>query len=108
MTDGDDRKLILELGADESVSAGVIRAVASATEADTAPGLSDETDGVAVLDPLWSAIDPDALDALFRPRPGKPQTRGRVTFRYHGYNVTVSDNRRVILERTTDVPAAAD
>ncbi|WP_227355880.1 HalOD1 output domain-containing protein [Haladaptatus salinisoli] len=46
------------------------------------------------LEPLYAAIDPDALDALFAPRPnGSDRTGGQVTFTYAGYAVTVTSDR---------------
>lgn len=49
----------------------------------------DETD----LDPLFHAIDPDALNALFRPQlqPGEtPDETAEIRFHYHGYEVRVT------------------
>lgn len=54
-------------------SHAVVRAVADADGV-------DPTD----LPPLYAAVDPDALDAMFRGR-----TAGSVTFEYTGYTVTV-------------------
>lgn len=62
----------------------VIEAVAEAENADPVD-----------LDPIYDAIDPDALDDLFRGREGE---FGRVVFRYHGYRVTVGRNGRVVLD----------
>lgn len=42
------------------------------------------------LPPLYEAIDPDALDAVFRGR-----SDGSVTFDYSGYTVTVRENAEV-------------
>ncbi|WP_227378842.1 HalOD1 output domain-containing protein [Haladaptatus halobius] len=53
-----------------------------------AEGSSDD------LEPLYEAIDPDALDALFAPRPtGSDRPGGQVTFTYAGYTVTVTSDR---------------
>lgn len=42
------------------------------------------------LPPLYDAVDPDALDSLFAPRPdGSPRVGCRVSFRFDGYQVTV-------------------
>lgn len=41
--------------------------------------------------PLYEAIDPDALDALFR------NGQGEVTFQYHDYHVTVDHTNAVEL-----------
>lgn len=42
------------------------------------------------LPPLATAVDPDALDGLFA-----GDVRGRVTFSYAGYDVTVLDGGRL-------------
>lgn len=44
------------------------------------------------LPPLYSEIDPDALDALFQPRlqPTSGPPVGEVQFSYHGYTVRVT------------------
>lgn len=57
-------------------SEAVLRAVADAD--DVAP---------TELPPLYRAVDPDALDAVFRNRPA-----GTITFDYNGYTVTISDH----------------
>jgi len=53
-----------------------------------------ESTGDACLDPLYSAVDPDALDAVF-----PPGSTGTVTFTYHEYEVTVHGESHVTLER---------
>ncbi|MDS0282903.1 HalOD1 output domain-containing protein [Haloarcula onubensis] len=47
--------------------------------------------------PLYDAVDPDELDGLFdgANRPGRSPVE--VTFRYHGYTVTVDGDRTVTL-----------
>lgn len=63
---------------DVSVSTLVVNTVSDATEM-----------SVAELPPLYDAIDPDALDALFFSR----DTDGYVEFQYAGHTVTVSADR---------------
>lgn len=42
------------------------------------------------LDPLYTVLDPDALDQLFAPMAsGQHLGDGKVTFDYHGYEVTL-------------------
>jgi len=68
-------------------SAAVVARIATAENV-------DETE----LPPLFHAIDPDALDALFesgRDGPGETRTSGSVTFAYAGYEVHVSANGSV-------------
>lgn len=50
------------------------------------------TDPVGLVEPLYDTIDPDALDALFD---GPSDRHGKITFRYHGYRVTVHSDGRV-------------
>lgn len=65
-------------GRTQSTSERVVRAVADHRGVD--PGDLDE--------PLYSAIDPDALDALFARAPDESSVR-RLRFRYLGHDVTV-------------------
>lgn len=52
--------------------------------------------------PLANHLDPDALDALFEPRPeGPPRSGGHVSFVYAGYRVTV-DNGEYLTVRPLD------
>lgn len=65
--------------ADESVSVVVVEALA-------------EAKGISPLDieePLYAAVDPDALDALFDAG-GTVLTDGRIQFTAAGYEVTVT------------------
>lgn len=66
------------------LSHAVVNAVATAEERDP-----------TTLPPLYNAIDPDALDALFADRGDQ---LGRIAFRYHGYDVAVSENGHVVLD----------
>lgn len=57
----------------------------------------------ARIDPLYDAIDPDALDALFvRPRTAAPSTVTRLTFEYSGFSVTVTGDGTVAVVPLTD------
>lgn len=50
-------------------------------------------------EPLHTAVDPEALDALFADRAsGAPRSDGTVSFRYCGYRVTVDADCDVSLE----------
>jgi hypothetical protein len=76
----------------ESLAGGVVRATSDATGR---PAVS--VDGTErELDPLYEAIDPDALDDLFdRPASGPAD---RITFEYAGCTVTVGSDRRVVVD----------
>ena len=63
----------------ESVSMTVVRAL------DSIQGIDASRSDVVLAD----AIDPDALDALFRPVSGRPRDEGRVSFTFADYDVTV-------------------
>ncbi len=48
---------------------------------------------------LYDAVDPDALDALFRPRhDGTPRTGGLLSFPVDGYYVTVDSSGEILIE----------
>lgn len=46
-------------------------------------------DEAELAEPLFRAIDPDALDRLFR------DGHGRITFTYLGYRITVDGDRHI-------------
>ena len=51
------------------------------------------------LPPLHDAVNPDALDALFRPTPTGSRVDGTVSFEYSGYDVTVHADGYVDIAR---------
>lgn len=51
----------------------------------------ENTDVCNLQTPLFDAIDPDALDSLFR------NSNGQVTFKYLDYLVTIDSDRNVAL-----------
>ena len=55
--------------------------------------------------PLIESVDPDALDALFRPRhDGSPRRAdGRVAFTNNGYEIVVHGDGRVFVYEPTQV-----
>lgn len=76
-----------EIGAGESVSTAVVRAVSAVEGRD--PGS---------LRPLVDVLDPDALDILFGPRDdGTPRPGGRLTFVYSKCWVTVDNGEYLTL-----------
>lgn len=64
---------------DDSVSLQVVETVATYYEVESAD-----------LDPLYSIIDPDALDALFFPTQPDRSLKGEVTFQYESVAVSVN------------------
>ncbi|MFO7927484.1 HalOD1 output domain-containing protein [Natronomonas sp.] len=66
-------------------------------EAVAAAACVDETD----LDPLYEAIDPDALNALVEASGGE-RSEVRIQFRFNGYVVTVADTGVIQLQEVGD------
>ncbi|MDG5817586.1 HalOD1 output domain-containing protein [Natronococcus sp. A-GB7] len=75
---------------EQSLSEAVLEAVAVATDVDQL-ALADE------FDPLYHAIDPSALDSLFRERCEADRAVGSVTFEYAGFLVSVDRTGQVTL-----------
>lgn len=75
------------LGTDEADSDGVIRVMAAVNDVDP-----------LALPALYTAIDPDALDALMGSLAENPESRaGSVAFSYNGYTVTVDSHGTIRL-----------
>lgn len=99
---GDDGSCVFtyEVSPAESLSDGVVTAVS------TVSGLEPVANGGAAdlnggLDPLYETVDPDTLDALFRTADGDSTgTDGRITFTYHGREVTAHSDGRVTCRET--------
>lgn len=85
---------------DESLSDAVVSAVASASGLDPVPATG--ADG-PVLPPLYSAVDPEALDGIFGPGP----TDGSVHFTYHRFDVTARGTGEVVVEQPPTAEGAA-
>lgn len=83
-----------ELGADESVSVAVVRAV-SAIE-----GRDPRT-----LPPLSEVLDPEALDDLFEAQSdGRPRVGGRLSFIYSNSAVTIENGEYLSLDLLDTTP----
>lgn len=54
-------------------------------------------DPLEVSPPLYDAIDPTALDALFAPTGSANRTSGTVSFTYRGHRVRVESDGRITL-----------
>ena len=71
------------------LSAVVVQAVADA----------EGVDPIELQRPLYEAIDPDALDALFGGSdPDATTLPGRVEFAYHGYTVVARSDGTVLIQ----------
>lgn len=72
--------LTYEVADDQSLSEGVVAAVAAVSNTDP-----------ATMDPLAEAIDPDALDALFADQyDGTARSGGRTRFSFFGHELVVT------------------
>ena len=92
ISSADDRSVRTSFEPDESPSEAVVMAVAALTN-------TDPTE----LKPLYDAVDPDALDALFRHAASRERhTNHRVSFLYHGFDVRVRSDGAIRLERSAD------
>lgn len=70
----------------DSLSTAVVNAIADAEGVDPTE-----------LEPLYETVNPDALDALFRPVSDGDRRTGRATFRMNGYEVVATSSGRVHL-----------
>lgn len=93
----DDRRIeesafSYQVSGDESLSEGVIQAVSAVSNADPVANTRSESEAGRALEPLYSILDPEALDSVFRSTDsGESRSCGRVTFSYHGCDVTVRE-----------------
>lgn len=74
----------------QPLSQAVVEAVAGA----------EAVDPLDLEVPLYEAVDPDALDALFQSQ--DTTVEGNVRFRYYGYEVAVSGDGHVSLDPIED------
>lgn len=86
-----------ELAEDEPVTQGILEAVSAASNTAIVPDFQSDTTVERALDPLYTAIDPDALDSLFAS--GTATTDGQVEFQYFGYRVTVGSEGTISLTK---------
>lgn len=89
MNEGEGQPLVCGVGRGETVSEAVVRAVAAATGRPATPGRDGPTDD---LDELFDAVDPDALDTLFRGR-----SDGRVVFYWSDCEIAVDGGTTVVV-----------
>lgn len=77
-------------------SEGVVEAMAQHTDSDPLE-----------LPPLYKAIDPDALDALFHGQ-RKATAPARVQFHYAGHSVTITEDGAIDVTAATNPEAQGD
>jgi len=93
--DAAKRVSVYHLSAGESVSEGIIAAVSDVTDHAPIPNANGH-DAEGAMEPLYHAIDPDALDTLFEQ--SESGARIDVSFQYMGYEITVSEDRQITIE----------
>ncbi|MFB6164941.1 MAG: HalOD1 output domain-containing protein [Haloarculaceae archaeon] len=101
-----DAGLSYEVPADETFSDAVVVAVSTASGDADLPAMDGQLGGAPTLEPLYSVLDPDALDAVFR-RADDDGAPGHVQFRYHGCDVTVHSEGRVCVAETEGAGSSA-
>ena len=82
----------------EPLSVRIVREVAA----------HDGVDPMELSPPLFHAIDPAALDALFEPTESSGSRTGRVTFTYDGKQVTVDGDGAVEIDPDAPNESATD
>lgn len=93
---GDGESVVTyELSSDEPFSRAVVRAVSAIVGRKAAPDASAPADSERELEPLYAAIDPEALDSIFRTTDDASGTGGRVTFTHQGCEVTIHSEGRL-------------
>lgn len=59
---------------------------------------AENVDPIDLDTPLYEAIDPDALNAVFEPAADSPRPHGSITFEYFGHTVVVTSDGTVTVE----------
>ena len=79
-------RIIYDWSGDESIVSTIVNAISELT-------------GEASIEPVHDHVDPDALEALFRPLSDeRRRDRGQVTFPLSGFDVTVDANGLILIE----------
>ena len=82
---------VFQADPNQPLSEAVVFAIATAAE------LEDPIDVASEFGPLYDAIDPSALDALFESTASTDRSAGSVSFAYADWTVTVDTTGRVEL-----------
>ncbi|MEF8937439.1 MAG: HalOD1 output domain-containing protein [Halovenus sp.] len=87
------------VSSNQSTTEAIIEAVAEYSETAPIPEFTPTGASTEALEPLYHAIDPDALEALIeRSTPEAGQTI-EVSFDYMGYEITVSNEENIWIKR---------
>lgn len=96
-TEYTDPEMTYTLSRNESVSEAIITAVSEFSDIEPIPESAEDGTPGESLEPLYHAIDPDALDSLIeRSAPGQPI---EVHFQYMGYNIVVTGDGEIAISR---------
>lgn len=92
-----------EMDDTETVTEAVLTAVTAVTGHTPVP-IEDDTINSSELPPLYTVVDPEALESLFHPTRSGGCTAGYVRFHYANCVVIVESNGRILIQRQTDSP----
>jgi hypothetical protein len=67
---------------------------------------AEGVNATALRTPLYEAVDPEALDALFEQSATAPEPRIRVEFEYHDYRVRVETDCTVIVDPVAEADSS--
>jgi len=84
---------------DQSVTEAVIEAVSKYSDTRPTPDFSPDGTSSDSMEPLYHAIDPDALEALIEHSTPEAGQAIEVSFEYMGYEVTVSNEGYIWIKR---------
>lgn len=87
------------VSANESVTEAIISAVSEYSDTDPTPEFTPEGASTESLEPLYHAIDPDALEALIDRSTPEAGQAIEVAFEYMGYEITVSNDGYIWIKR---------
>lgn len=86
----------------ETVTEAILAAVTTVT-GDALVPIGDGADSSG-LPPLYTVVDTDAIESLFRSPGSGGRTSGYVQFRYADCTVTVESDGRILVQQETDEP----
>jgi hypothetical protein len=87
------------VSANQSVTEAIISAVAEYSDTDPTPEFTPDGASTEALEPLYHAVDPDSLEALIGRSSPEAGQRIEVSFQYMGYEITVSNEGYLWIER---------
>lgn len=100
-SDRSDETLSYEMDDAETVTEAVLTGVAAITDNSLVP-VGDDATSSPGLPPLYTAVDPDALESLVHPTNDGERTPKQVQFRYANCVVTVEGTGLIRVQREGD------